>query len=45
VTFPNSDEEEDDDGGSNGPDEEIEAAYAKLQADRVAESQGKVCLP
>ena len=39
-----SDDEEDDDGSSNGLDEEIEAAYAKLQADRVAEGQGKVCL-
>ena len=35
-----SDDEEDDDGSSNGLDEEIEAAYAKLQADRVAEGQG-----
>ena len=39
-----SDDEEDDDGSSNGLDEEIEAAYTKLQADRVAEGQGKVCL-
>ena len=38
-----SDDEEDDGGGSNGEDEEIEAAYAKLQADRLAEGQGKVC--
>jgi hypothetical protein len=39
-----SDDEEDDDGSSNGLDKEIEAAYAKLQADQVAEGQGKVCL-
>jgi hypothetical protein len=40
-----SNDEEDDNDGSDGPDEEIEAAYAKLQADRLAESQGMVCLP
>jgi hypothetical protein len=39
-----SDDEEDDDSSSNGLDKEIEAAYAKLQADQVAEGQGKVCL-
>ena len=39
-----SDDEEDDDSSRNGLDEEIEAAHAKLQADRVAEGQGKVCL-
>ena len=40
-----SDDGEDDGGGRNGLDKEIEAAYAKLQADRVSEGQGKVCLP
>jgi hypothetical protein len=40
-----SSDEEDDEDGSNGPDEEIEAAYVKLQADRLVEGQGKVCLP
>jgi len=40
-----SEDEEDDDGASNGEDEEIKAVYAKLQADLLAEGQGKVCLP
>lgn len=39
-----SDDADDDDDDNNGPDEEIEAAYAKLQADRLAEGQGKVYL-
>jgi hypothetical protein len=39
-----SDNKEDDDGSSNGLNEEIEAAYAKLQADWVAKGQEKICL-
>jgi hypothetical protein len=39
-----SDDKEDDNGSSNGLDKEIKAAYAKLQADRVAEGQENVCL-
>jgi len=40
-----SEDEEDDDGASNGEDEEIKAVHAKLQADLLAEGQGKVYLP
>ena len=39
-----SDDEDDDDNNNNGLDEEIEAAYTKLQADQLAEGQGKVYL-